>query len=830
MASVRRSGRKRTEHDYSTLAGIVAKRRKKATGHRVDQDDPEEKHAAEPEDGKGVDSEDDIVDDNGYDYDFVFTYDNQTYYQGDMPYKFPIPNEHTTLNIAYDSHSKEFPPMAMGDNGLRVPDDNEELNMTEFLVGILSIQHNKQLIRSEILYVVKRTAELAPDGDRVFAPVHVKWHSPTLYGHILIHAFKLDIFTSYVMDYLGENWATTNNSVHVMTTIVVAEMIHDCELIMSYVNRSERQRLTEVEDRMKECFKCIQMLIDVLVGPEVSETVITKFPNIDKHIIVLYTTPVFRYVVGTKNISDFFRGYSYLKLSVEKITTWDSLDEDTIGERVFTRFVAPMMDVHLKEDPRMKAIRMRKKSRRQELLNRDPKQVSEDIIWSLVTILVKKVFPLSYEGSWDETYLNIDGDEDRLIAILCLLQLCIGSRSRGIICINTFTMYDQADAHVLKSADDSVLSLLTMRPLITVKQLTKEKISSIQKASKLAIVGGDKFKNAMKKIDLDDDEKIISDVLAKTDDENAQRRITKPLQGYFLNPMMHPYLSVKPEDRLKQWHDPDDATTHDPRIIFCRLMAYARHVIRYRSMDTFPDIKWIQHDFGNGIKYYAVSKESEQTQRPSINSLTRFYNAKMTSMLKDVFSESGYLPENQLTNVGTHELRRLYVCYAFWKFAYGKMKEVSFARAVLNHESFEASLFYTSIQVKPIVETTSTESRLSDETLQRLEDALGEVDKLYDDVEDWKEDVLYELQSLQRLISDNIEGRAYVELVAVVDRYGNPHNIEKFPRKTRGTSAASRIQAGRRRVAELRDKNIDVNWEMMKRLGMNTRYIRAILT
>ena len=147
--------------------------------------------------------------------------------------------------------------------------------------------------------------------------------------------------------------------------------------------------------------------------------------------------------------------------------------------------------------------------------------------------------------------MNIDGDEDRLIAILCLLQLCIGSRSRGIICINTFTMYDQADAHVLKSADDSVLSLLTMRPLITVKQLTKEKISSIQKASKLAIVGGDKFKNATKKIDLDDG------LLEKV--QNLAENYNKDVKEDNIDKLLALLLEIREDARKnKDWGTADD--------------------------------------------------------------------------------------------------------------------------------------------------------------------------------------------------------------------------------------------------------------------------------
>ena len=68
-----------------------------------------------------------------------------------------------------------------------------------------------------------------------------------------------------------------------------------------------------------------------------------------------------------------------------------------------------------------------------------------------------------------------------------------------------------------------------------------------------------------------------------------------------------------------------------------------------------------------------------------------------------------------------------------------------------------------------------------------------------------------------------------MELVAVETVKGDMINVEKIPRKKRGGGDEERVEEGRAYVKSLRDKGVVVTWKMMKRLGVNSRYVGKML-
>jgi hypothetical protein len=818
----RQSGRKRKKSSRLDDVGY------ESGGTDDDADVDEEKHAdvRKPQKKKKKKpierNEDGAIVVNGYRYVFSFTYKGKVHEQGLMPLNYPIPG----LRIMSDSKASHFPPMK---KVLVLPAGHEKLSLIEFLENVLANTKNRELVRQEVFFEITRMEELKDKGDGVYLPNSVRWLSPTLYGHVLIHLYKSELLEGYVVDRLGGKWTSSNSMMSVVSTAVVSEIAEGGSLLMS---EPDGNTLEDVERLMKRGFAVIQSLLTLLVGPEVSLRVRTAMGNLDKQVITVNVTPQLRYNADDREIRPFFEGYTELKIeSTEELRK--RLEGKSLKSRAETVFIIVQNEIMtpvLKEVPLMKSARMKDKAKRQELLNLDPKRIDESRIWSVVEELIGLVFPPAYPGKWDGPYVEMEGSKkDKnlvLDAVLCLIQLCIGSRSRGVISVNAYSMFDHPDRASISSPVE-LDPLLAMNRLVTVDRITKEKLKSIQDASKLAVMGGENFADALDAIDADDD--LVESRLGRQEDISLQRRVTKPVQYYFLDPMSYASNGEKKKDRLSKWTKPEDSHTHDPRVVFARLVEYARKKVKAWS-SKFPNLVWEKKDFGNGVKYDVLTRDSEQGFRGNVNTVTQKYNRRMVLLLKQVFEESKYLPVVDLPRVGTHELRRLYVCYGYWIFAHGKMKEVSFARAVLMHETFEATLFYTSIQVIPTVVTDSKSSELSDDAFRRIEDALGQVKAISDDVSDWQDAMKREMVDLRRSLEEQFAVKADATvLVGVLDEDDNPHSLVKFPRKKRNSSVADRIEEGRARVRELRGLGIVVDWSLLMRLGMDTRHIKSVM-
>ena len=191
---------------------------------------------------------------------------------------------------------------------------------------------------------------------------------------------------------------------------------------------------------------------------------------------------------------------------------------------------------------------------------------------------------------------------------------------------------------------------------MTVDRITKEKLTALDLAARLTNTFSARVKSyddVDVDVDVADDSKggASSDgVRLRLEDDALQRRVTKPLQYYFLDPVSHPHVAEKKEDRLKKWMSVDPLT-HDPRRVFCRLAEYVRKAVReYWLNEKRGNTKliWEEHEAGFGISHWAVSRESEFEHRGELTDMTVVFHAMMAKMAKEVFTESRYLPPDQL--------------------------------------------------------------------------------------------------------------------------------------------------------------------------------------
>jgi hypothetical protein len=868
--------KKKSGATSSTSSKPPAKRKRQEEKEGVEKKKP---RVSEGEFIKRIDGKFSVLDfrlndrrENPYTYTFEFVQDKGknelTFRQADQAYRYPIPNNDDTMAIYKVGLSKHFPPMRSGENSLYsysniqnykeqiakgISEDAIELepkkdkftvySLMDMMDAATTFDKNKKIIREEMNETVNHE-----DDGIVYSGNTVKWYSPSLYGAFLIYMYEHELIEKYVIKRLGPAWATgKTTALIVMVTSIMADVVAECEKVFSKKKKSENTDLIVKADAiMKRGFSVVNNLLMVLIGPEASPSVKTKLKHVDSAAIHTVVTQVLRYTPGhikDKKPNTFFLEYTRLTIDSDhekEVTIVD--DEQTQAEWVYIKYIKPVMKSVLDENAYQKSVRASTKAKRQEMLNLTPKRISEARVWDVANEFIQTVFPPGYEGAWDAEYNGVK-NANTLAAALCLIQMCIGSRSRGVVAVNIFSMYDKSNSKP-GDGDEAIRLFNDKQHLVTVDRITKEKLKSIELAARLTNTFNDGDKDKLTKAlaamedgdDMTDAKKTMhkstEDVQHRQEDDALQRRITKPLQYYFFDPMSYSYIAEKKEDRLLKWSDPDPIT-HDPRRVFCRLVEYVRKTIKdeWEKKSKKSTLKWSEHDMGFGIKHIAVSRESEADNKGELNQLAGTYNRIMNIAVKNAFKKTKYLPDDQLNRIGTHELRRLYVCYSYQMFGAETMKEVAYARAVLNHESFEATLFYTSIQVVMAVGSKRTDvSKLSEDVVLQL----GEMKKNSEDREKAyvvlteKQTAL--IKNMQTQIT-NLTGKEapLLRYMKITDTKYVEHDVLAFSRKVRGSSVTDRIDEGKRKVDELLALDIRPSWAMLLLLGMDKHYIKQIM-
>jgi hypothetical protein len=361
-----------------------------------------------------------------------------------------------------------------------------------------------------------------------------------------------------------------------------------------------------------------------------------------------------------------------------------------------------------------------------------PIRVNEVDIWKAVGDFQSRVYGNRAVANqqWDTfdlTLKKLGGREKQkewIAAAACMLQLAVGSRSKGIYGVNQF-----APAYVGKTPNDHLANHddLTTEELedgisgptedrdfdcssdnlVTVKRLSKEKPREIREAISIQSQMKRDEKDGEDNVpDMDKFNEYKEAAKKAVDEEDMVRQITKPFQYYFFDPLSKSSQfmgDATNEEKLSRLSDDaQDRINESPRLCFFRLLEVFRKLVRAYGL------KWstTQNNWEN-IQWDVVGAGDYEYEHLAVSD--EFVHSATFDRLKDDLRHTqGKIVSNAFSYLGTgipkktHELRRLYACYSYQFFGARTMKEMAYAQRVLGHRNLETSAFYTSLQIQLI--------------------------------------------------------------------------------------------------------------------------------
>jgi hypothetical protein len=288
-----------------------------------------------------------------------------------------------------------------------------------------------------------------------------------------------------------------------------------------------------------------------------------------------------------------------------------------------------------------------------------PTAVSGESMVQLGALFASQVFGSS---DWD-TFTPKHTDERKkrewLGSAASLLQLAVGSRSRGVCGVNEFSLPQSFEGNFT----------CDKQHVIHVHGITKEQ----RLPFKIAAAFQDQMACAEPE-----------ETIERIEREGVERKITKPFVHGFLDP--YTFNTTSPPLSAIGLELPRN--TIPARCLFNLLSVFREELRSYASSRVkFNAIEWREGAHGHAVVsdprssvFTALHKEVRDMQVSSISS---------------AFAVCGMSAD---LGRSTHELRRLYVCYSYT--LYGEsMKELAYAQAVLGHRSLGTSAYYTKIRI-----------------------------------------------------------------------------------------------------------------------------------
>lgn len=612
----------------------------------------------------------------------------------------------------------------------------------------------------------------------------------------------------------------------VVVFINIAEIVMEKELSGVHIPQNTRFESWSPIKTLMVVYKCIHLLMSVILdGMEMSRSGVAK---LKENILSKLNTDI-----RDKKVKEYI-----LK----------QLDEN--GRRVFLTYMSKneqtgvfgyTKDVGYTQTK--KVLGNNKRKRHRQKLD-SPDVIDEEGVYTLASFLARKTFreynpngqPTSSTVEWDTFQFSTRADgkciNEQLGGALCLLQLCIGSRSRGIILMNTFDVVDYESAvdinrSLQEQSDRNVDFALDKhfgnKYLIKTGRISKDKTDS---------------RKIQKQI-LDDPEITYSQAEEKVFEDNVHRFIVKPFQFYFLDPNSYKWTGGD-DGNLAVWSQPDD---RDTRYVFFNLLVNVRHCIFTANVSGRIEpiakdlIETMETKINGRVFEYNVLKLPRdmtheidfQTRKKVVESARTCGYDVMIPVCRKAFKLSGVRGNTPVFN--THHLRRLYVCYSYEVFAKDQMKEIGYAAKVLMHESYETSLSYTTFKINPTLggrltkkslEHIQTQVDLSD-ILERFREHLR--DEVDDALEEWNDqraadDFVREIQGKRRKYNN----------VALEDVNGNFVYIQKLkPLTGRNVSSDELKQRAEAKVQELINHDIfRVSQKTLGELGINSKLQRSM--
>lgn len=350
----------------------------------------------------------------------------------------------------------------------------------------------------------------------------------------------------------------------------------------------------------------------------------------------------------------------------------------------------------VKTPPLFKLMRETRAQKRSAAQIMNPVVINEKTFRRVVCDMVEVVF--KGVDVWDRIefkYDEYETDRVRFNTALCLLQLGIGSRSRGIIAVNKITECDSP----VKAAYD-LMSSLDHKLALRVEHMTKDKPLE-WKAYK-----------TFKRVSEFDSDFTIADAFDVASKDSALNVVDRPLQYYLFDPVLHHASKGVRIDLDKIYASPD----RNPRDVYMQLLKTCRDYLH----DMHPDkVKWDKYSTG-GRDIWVVAGCDRLS--PRMGSLYRSVYPGMRAVCEQYLRRPGL----GMVSFGTHELRRLYVCYSFEFFGRGKTKEIAYAQYVLKHATLSSTVFYTTLQFDMFLGSGSSEQIAARESMMASVSAVAE--------------------------------------------------------------------------------------------------------
>ena len=354
-----------------------------------------------------------------------------------------------------------------------------------------------------------------------------------------------------------------------------------------------------------------------------------------------------------------------------------------------------------------------------------PIRVNEIDIWKAVGDFQGRVYGIQAvkDQQWDTFDLTLEmlGDREKqkewIAAAACMLQLAVGSRSKGIYGVNQFAPNNHIannDDLTAEELEDGISGPSEDRDfdcssdnLVTVRRLSKEKSREIREAISIQSQMKRDEKDGEDNVpDMDKFNEYKEEAKKAVDEEDMVRQITKPFQYYFFDPLSKSSQfmgDATNEEKLSRLSDDaQDRINESPRLCFFRLLEVFRKLVRAYGL------KWstTQNNWEN-IQWDVVGAGDYEHEHLAVSD--EFVHSATFDRLKDDLRHTqGKIVSNAFSYLGTgipkktHELRRLYACYSYQFFGARTMKEMAYAQRVLGHRNLETSAFYTSLQIQLI--------------------------------------------------------------------------------------------------------------------------------
>lgn len=386
--------------------------------------------------------------------------------------------------------------------------------------------------------------------------------------------------------------------------------------------------------------------------------------------------------------------------------------------------------------------------------------------------------------------LDTHGKEDdiqreRFNTALCLIQLGIGSRSRGIIAVNRIETFDtpvNTELSALKSLDH----LMALR----VQNLTKDKPNE-WKAYK-----------TYKKLSEFDSDFTMSDAQLLVDTGDQNDVLDKPVQYYLFDPVTHDASRGRSVDASSYYR----FAVHHPREIYMQLFKTCRDYVYAKHPKL---IKWTSYECGSRtIRVAAPDSRLSAEMGLLYRSIYPGMKAVCAKYLKS--------PGLGLVTFGTHELRRLYVCYSFEFFGKGKTKEIAYAQYVLRHASLSSTVYYTTLQFDMFMGKGAADEIALHETLLT---SVSDVEESITNLKRKLSELEHDVQSrVKRVVSTSVR----------FDGRDGRVEIQRLPRAPRGLSRNDLVDRGVEKGLEVVKAGVKLSKSTLRKLGVNSLIVYEV--